>query len=195
MKAYKLEVLVIDTDELGGPGILQLIECTKYPNWCMEPKVMDIKERDIGEWTDSHPLNQYETRRKEYKRLFGSEDAAEVQASKERKSIEDVVEAALSVACRLLDAPARGPAGTCLESVRHILAEESEYHIALSIPSSLNIRKNRLIILRATDLVVKAILWIPTSENVGLSQSSTDHFVDSNKKMVKQYGNLTWEEE
>jgi hypothetical protein len=70
MKAYKVELLIVDFDELGGEDIKNVIENQKYPNWCIDPQVKNIKEADIGEWTDDHPLNKLSTLNKEYKRLF-----------------------------------------------------------------------------------------------------------------------------
>lgn len=66
MKAYKVELLVIDVDNIGEREITQLIENTKY----IYPKVKDIKCVDIGEWSDTHPLNKRDTCEGEYKRLF-----------------------------------------------------------------------------------------------------------------------------
>ena len=71
MKAYKLEILVIDFDKLGGEGIQQEIENIEYPNHCIIASVMNIIERDIGEWTDNHPLNCRNTKSSEYQKLFG----------------------------------------------------------------------------------------------------------------------------
>jgi len=70
MKAFKVEILVVDHDELGPEGIKRIIEVTKYPNWCLSPHVKDIEERDIGEWTDEHPLNRAPECEEEYRRLF-----------------------------------------------------------------------------------------------------------------------------
>lgn len=70
MKAYKLEVLIIDFEDVGESDIKGLIENTKYPNWCISPDVKNIVSADIGEWDDNHPLNKRETCDIEYKRLF-----------------------------------------------------------------------------------------------------------------------------
>ncbi len=69
MKAYKIELLIIDHDEVGKEDIISIIENTKYPNHCISPEVKDIIEKDIGEWHDNHPLNFKDTADKEYKRL------------------------------------------------------------------------------------------------------------------------------
>lgn len=71
MKAYKVEILIIDMDELGTEEIKNQMENVKYPNYCLSPHIMDIKEADIGEWSDNHPLNKNTTWKEEYKKLFG----------------------------------------------------------------------------------------------------------------------------
>jgi hypothetical protein len=68
MKAYKVELLVIDIKNVGEQEITQLIENTSY----IYPKVKDVKCVDIGEWNDVHPLNKRDTCESEYKRLFNS---------------------------------------------------------------------------------------------------------------------------
>ena len=69
MKAYKVEILVIDHDGLGGNGIREAFEDTKYPNRCIIPDVMAMESADIGEWHDEHPMNISVDA--EYARLFG----------------------------------------------------------------------------------------------------------------------------
>lgn len=71
MKAYRVELLIIDFDGLGPTEIEATLEHQKYPNYCISPSVKAIEEKDIGEWTDAHPLNHSETANDEYKRLFG----------------------------------------------------------------------------------------------------------------------------
>ena len=70
MKAYKIELLIIDFENMGGNEIVDVIENANYPNDCISPCVKDIKCVDIGEWSDDHPLNSSKTSDKEYKRLF-----------------------------------------------------------------------------------------------------------------------------
>lgn len=70
MKAYKVELLIIDFDEVGK-DIEYHIEHASYPNRCLSPHVMSIQEADIGEWDDNHLLNKRDTMLKEYIRLFG----------------------------------------------------------------------------------------------------------------------------
>lgn len=69
-KAYKLEVLIVDHDELGAEEIAKVIEEQKYPNWCIYPYVIRSHEKDIGEWDDDHPLNQG-CMLEEFDRVFG----------------------------------------------------------------------------------------------------------------------------
>jgi len=72
MKAYKVEVLVIDHDGLGAEGIKDVLENTTYPNRCIFPDVMNVESRDIGEWDDSHPLNSISKQEEEYRRIFSN---------------------------------------------------------------------------------------------------------------------------
>jgi hypothetical protein len=70
MKAYKITLLVIDHDGCGSDDIKEIIESAHYPNHCISPKVKEIEEKDIGVWTDDHPLNKHNTSDAEYYRLF-----------------------------------------------------------------------------------------------------------------------------
>lgn len=72
MKAYKVEIFIIDHDELGEDGIKEVIESTNYPNYCISPEVKHIDGVDIGEWDDNHLLNKYDTCEEEYNRLFNN---------------------------------------------------------------------------------------------------------------------------
>lgn len=70
MRVYKLEVMVLDFDQLGEEGVASLIHNARYLNHCSEPIVMACTSVDIGEWTDEHPLNRASTHKEAYKRLF-----------------------------------------------------------------------------------------------------------------------------
>lgn len=70
MKAYKLEILIIDFDELGEQGIRENLACVNFPNDCISLEIKSIEGRDIGEWEDAHPLNCKTTWDAEYSRLF-----------------------------------------------------------------------------------------------------------------------------
>ena len=73
MKAYKIEILIVDHDELGPEEIKQVIENTRYPNRCIMPQVQKIIQRDIGAWSDDHPLNNYGTMARAYQDIFGGD--------------------------------------------------------------------------------------------------------------------------
>jgi len=66
MKAYKIELLVLDFESVGQEDIVTLIEQIKY----IHASVMNIQEKDIGNWHDDHPLNKTNTQKEEYSRLF-----------------------------------------------------------------------------------------------------------------------------
>ena len=72
MKAYKVELLIIDHDNIGFGGIKDELENANYGNDCICPKVKLMVEKDIGEWTDDHPLNHRLKCDEEYRRLFYS---------------------------------------------------------------------------------------------------------------------------
>lgn len=73
MRAYKIELLIIDFDEVGEEGIKHHIENARYPNHCLSPHVKQIEGVDIGEWDDDHPLNGRDTCKAEYERLFAKD--------------------------------------------------------------------------------------------------------------------------
>lgn len=69
MKAYKLEILVLDHEGIGLDEIRSLIENAKY----VYPSIIKVQEAEIGEWDDDHPLNSRETAQKACEELFPSE--------------------------------------------------------------------------------------------------------------------------
>jgi hypothetical protein len=70
MKVYRIEVMVVDMDQIGEQEVKDVIENTRYPNRCISPEVKKIESRDIGEWHDDHPMNLNSSRDAEYQRLF-----------------------------------------------------------------------------------------------------------------------------
>lgn len=66
MKAYKLEILVIDFEDHGKECFLAELENNIYYNF----QVKDIRETDIGDWYEEHPLNKRVTLDKAYKELI-----------------------------------------------------------------------------------------------------------------------------
>ena len=69
MKAYKVVLLIVDHDGIGD-DIKSTIENHRYPNHCLDPRVMSIESAEIGEWHDGHPLNFKSSQAEEFKRLF-----------------------------------------------------------------------------------------------------------------------------
>ena len=57
MQVHKVELVIIDFDEVGIDDIKDILENTRYPNYCISPKVISTSSRDCGEWSDDHPLN------------------------------------------------------------------------------------------------------------------------------------------
>lgn len=68
MKAYKIELLYIDHENIGKESLIQEINNKEISGYC--PFVMDITSKDIGEWSDNHPLNSLVSIYNEYLRLF-----------------------------------------------------------------------------------------------------------------------------
>lgn len=71
MNVYRVEILIVDHDHCGPTEIKSVIENSRYPNRCIMPHVMNIEEREIGDWEDNNPLNFTDTSDAEYRRLFG----------------------------------------------------------------------------------------------------------------------------
>lgn len=69
MKVYKIELLVIDFDELGEERMKLTLESVRYPNDSVSLKVKRMDTREV-EWSDRHPLNLDKEQDAEYARLF-----------------------------------------------------------------------------------------------------------------------------
>ena len=69
MKAMKVEILVLDFDDIGEDEVRSAIENSHYPNHCIAPQIQRIKSVDI-DWNDDHPLNKAGTAAKAYQDLF-----------------------------------------------------------------------------------------------------------------------------
>ena len=91
MKAYSLEVLVIDFDRIGGNSVREELENGRFANRCISPTVKKITEVEIGEWHDGHPLNKHNTATAEYLRLF-SKSQAEAQPITSNPSLSSQVD-------------------------------------------------------------------------------------------------------
>jgi hypothetical protein len=73
MRAYKMEVLIIDHDDVGLQA-KNYLENGNFPNDCIRPQVLSMKIADIGEWSDDHPLNRHDTFGPYVEGLFKVED-------------------------------------------------------------------------------------------------------------------------
>ena len=69
MNVFKIELMVLDFDNIGAEGIKDELENTKYANRCISPTVKGVESRAIS-WSDEHPLNHRDTADEEYRRLF-----------------------------------------------------------------------------------------------------------------------------
>ena len=58
MLIHKVILSILDHDGLGAEEVKDVLENTKYPNYCIAPQVEEIQSVDIGDWTDDHPMNQ-----------------------------------------------------------------------------------------------------------------------------------------
>ena len=73
MKAYRIVLLFIDHDGVGPADARDLIENARLPNHISPGKIMAMSEREIGEWSDDHPLNHEARMADAFEDLFGPE--------------------------------------------------------------------------------------------------------------------------
>ena len=66
MKAYKIEMIVVDHEGHGANMYYDIIENIRY----IYPNIISMVEADIGEWHDDHPLNLGGTSKKEILSYF-----------------------------------------------------------------------------------------------------------------------------
>jgi hypothetical protein len=66
MKAYKLEILIIDHENSGEENIKRAVKDLRY----YYPSILSTKEADIGEWSDDHPLNKHNTQKAAVEEYF-----------------------------------------------------------------------------------------------------------------------------
>jgi hypothetical protein len=66
MIAYKHSIIVVDFEGNGQEEITYLLKDNKYCN----VSILDIKEKDIGEWSDDHPLNNKDTQVEYCEKVF-----------------------------------------------------------------------------------------------------------------------------
>jgi hypothetical protein len=69
-KVHKVELLIVNTDNVTEESIISMIENARYPNHCIDPQVKHIETREV-DWNDDHPLNKQATSEAAYQELFG----------------------------------------------------------------------------------------------------------------------------
>ena len=85
MNVYKIELLVIDFDQLGELEVKSTIENQRFPNDCISPSVMSIEAR-VVEWSDAHPLNLQSKQKVAYRELFSISEKSHEKTSQEFRS-------------------------------------------------------------------------------------------------------------
>ena len=74
MDAYKVVGLIVNFEGLSGEEIRNHIENVRFPNDCISFRTLSIDYRDIGEWSDEHPLNFETTLLPYYNKNFKEPD-------------------------------------------------------------------------------------------------------------------------
>ena len=74
MKAYKIELLIIDHENIGEREIRAALENTRN----IYPEVKSVAVAIIGDWNDNHPLNSKDTCGAEYGRLFSPDNQSPI---------------------------------------------------------------------------------------------------------------------
>ena len=72
MEIHRIVLYVVDFDGLGAEGVKQELENTRFANDCISPDIAEVQTRDIGEWSDAHPLNHRATAQATREALFAS---------------------------------------------------------------------------------------------------------------------------
>jgi hypothetical protein len=65
-KVYKIVLSIVDLYNVPEEDVRYFLENVKY----LYPSVISLETRDIEEWDDNHPLNQKDTFKEEFERLF-----------------------------------------------------------------------------------------------------------------------------
>ena len=66
MKAYKMELLVLDFQDSEEDDVKYLIESNKY----LTINILSTKSKQIDDWDDDNPLNNTDTQKDEIDRIF-----------------------------------------------------------------------------------------------------------------------------
>lgn len=70
MQVHKVTICIVDHDRLGAEEIQEVIENESWPNDCINPQVVSVETREIGEWSDDNPLNNNRTFLSTFDKLF-----------------------------------------------------------------------------------------------------------------------------
>lgn len=70
MKVCKIEIMVLDYQNVGEQYIKEKIEQVVFTGRLFSMQVRNIESRDIGEWSDDNPLNFSDTCDAEFRRIF-----------------------------------------------------------------------------------------------------------------------------
>lgn len=69
VQVHRIVLMIVDHDVVGIEELSDIIENTKYPNHCMNPKVMNSDTREVR-WYDQHPLNMKDEQKAGFNRIF-----------------------------------------------------------------------------------------------------------------------------
>ncbi len=61
VRVFRLEVMVVDHDEIGEAGIREVFASTKFPNRCIRPHVVSAESREVVWETEDAQLGQIKT--------------------------------------------------------------------------------------------------------------------------------------
>jgi hypothetical protein len=70
VRVFKVELMVVDFEDLGEDGVRSMIENTRYPKRCISPGVSGMDSREV-EWEDDGPLNNNKQWNRAFRELFG----------------------------------------------------------------------------------------------------------------------------
>jgi hypothetical protein len=71
MNAHKVELLILDGENISREDVVYFLENVKY----LWPKVLSIKTKEIEDWNDDHPLNKGENLHEGIEELFDSAES------------------------------------------------------------------------------------------------------------------------
>lgn len=73
MKVYQITLQAFDFYDYGAEEVKNILEEALHNISNVTINVRSMEEREIGVWTDDHPLNRRETKEWEWRRLFGGQ--------------------------------------------------------------------------------------------------------------------------